>query len=460
MIDFLKFSSPIHSLCEYCGNSSKIASFRVTTNDLVFNLNEIDLFGYTCTKCKSITWSEHIHIGYINDSVELNRISLEHYCLVGAGIDLGITLLNRIRNKNSKNLIEVGCGFGFNLHYWTHYLKNKSTGYEAAQYGREGVKRLGVNIHHEYIKPETIPSQKFDIVLSTEVIEHVDDPFEFLIILKNLLKDDGVLILTTPNSEFIQEGNDESLLIAVLSPGFHNFVLSELALENLIKRAGFNDYIIEKHNERLVAFVSKNSSINLLIDKKSDRKLYIDYLKYLASCDDLLVAEGALYRLFKELVNIGDYTSAKSHSIILNDLIKSKYALDINALLGPTGSDSVISNLTALLDSYPPYLGMYFYYLGILCSSEESDIENKLIYFSLAKKILHTTTKCAPQFAQEAISLLNTCNLHYQIALVDLLLNQKNLIEKQPLIYFNSEKSMVERYSEKIDLLKKGLIGA
>ena len=41
--------------------------------------------------------------------------------------------------------------------------------------------------------------QEADIIICSEVLEHVPDPFKFLLSLKNYLKKEGMIILTTPN---------------------------------------------------------------------------------------------------------------------------------------------------------------------------------------------------------------------------------------------------------------------
>lgn len=45
------------------------------------------------------------------------------------------------------------------------------------------------------------PAESFDIVVSQEVIEHVEDQQRYLQIASNLIRDDGFLILTTPNAK-------------------------------------------------------------------------------------------------------------------------------------------------------------------------------------------------------------------------------------------------------------------
>jgi 2-polyprenyl-3-methyl-5-hydroxy-6-metoxy-1,4-benzoquinol methylase len=63
---------------------------------------------------------------------------------------------------------------------------------------------------------------RFDIILATEIIEHVAHPDDFLRKLSSLLKDDGTIVLTTPNGAYFRndlprfsECSDPSIFEAV-----------------------------------------------------------------------------------------------------------------------------------------------------------------------------------------------------------------------------------------------------
>ena len=179
-------------------------------------------------------------------------------------------------------MLEVGCGFGFNVDYWSRRNYGSALGLEAAKYGDIGRQLLGANIINKYLDVSDNPIGCFDIVISSEVIEHVDDPKNFLVAIRKNMKDNGILILTTPSAEFIQENEPLSLMLAALSPGFHNFILSIPAIKDILESAGFKNNIIEKHNERLVVYASPKADINSLVRKTSDPSEYMNYLSLMS----------------------------------------------------------------------------------------------------------------------------------------------------------------------------------
>lgn len=118
-------------------------------------------------------------------------------------IDLIFNDLITKKELYKKNFLEVGCGLG--------YFSNKAY--------KLGAKVTGIDIGPRLIKINKNKTPKgkfvvasasklpfkdksFDIVLSTEVIEHVDSQFEMVSELTRVLRKDGVLIITTPNKIF------------------------------------------------------------------------------------------------------------------------------------------------------------------------------------------------------------------------------------------------------------------
>ena len=62
-----------------------------------------------------------------------------------------------------------------------------------------GVNPRDVKITNDKFNKEIYQKDKFDVILIHHVIEHVEEPINFIHEIKNILKNDGILILGTPN---------------------------------------------------------------------------------------------------------------------------------------------------------------------------------------------------------------------------------------------------------------------
>ena len=89
---------------------------------------------------------------------------------------------------------------------------------------------------------KNVPSARFDLVFCTEVLEHTSDPFSCAKSLKNLIKDDGIVVVTTPFN------------FRVHNPHPDNWRFTEHGLRMIFEAANFSDIdISEVPSERWLA---------------------------------------------------------------------------------------------------------------------------------------------------------------------------------------------------------------
>jgi len=84
----------------------------------------------------------------------------------------------------------------------------------------------------EFFRLPNLP--KFDIVIFFELIEHLDNPLEFVQNISKLLKDDGMIVLSTPSRERVLPN-----LLECDFPPHHLIRWNEEALTNLFKKINF-----------------------------------------------------------------------------------------------------------------------------------------------------------------------------------------------------------------------------
>ena len=146
-------------------------------------------------------------------------------------------------NHNRRKILDIGSGPGLFLH------KGKERGWKvkgiepsekAAAYSREV---LGLDISEEFLdKSSAAKMEKFDAVNLGEVLEHIPDPLDMLVLVNDLLEDEGLVCIIVPN-----DFNPFQLLLRDhmnfepwwIAPPHHINYFDFDSLEALVTKAGF-----------------------------------------------------------------------------------------------------------------------------------------------------------------------------------------------------------------------------
>ena len=143
--------------------------------------------------------SEYQEYGYDNE----NPNYAHHYIIP--------QLLKLINENKESNILDIGCGngslaleltrIGFNHLYGTDASEN---GIEIANRNLKG--RFFIQDLNSDELPEELKHIKFDILISTEVIEHLYDPAAFITFCKAILLKNGggALVLSTPYHGYLK----------------------------------------------------------------------------------------------------------------------------------------------------------------------------------------------------------------------------------------------------------------
>lgn len=137
--------------------------------------------------------------------------------------------------KDGTSLLEVGSGSGFFLQQLKSNKKVDIVGLELNLDAISTAKKNGLVIIPEYIQDYSSNNkEKFDVVCSFQVLEHVSDPFSFLRSSVDCLKKNGVLIIGVPNNDsFIKNNIMDSRVLNL--PPHHVGLWSESSLKSLEK---------------------------------------------------------------------------------------------------------------------------------------------------------------------------------------------------------------------------------
>jgi 2-polyprenyl-3-methyl-5-hydroxy-6-metoxy-1,4-benzoquinol methylase len=133
------------------------------------------------------------------DKIKKKRNPLKYLMSKDSIYDSVINCINQINDKKI-NILEVGCGFGY-LTYALIKCGYNAKGIDVSKTAiTDAIKRFGEHYYNVDVeKYARTTTERYDIIVATEVIEHVPDVISFLTSLKSLLKHSGKIILTTPN---------------------------------------------------------------------------------------------------------------------------------------------------------------------------------------------------------------------------------------------------------------------
>ncbi len=97
-----------------------------------------------------------------------------------------------------KRVLEIGCGEGSLLEMLSE--GNRVYGVDISLTGVERARQKGMEVHHLDASNQSLPYENgfFDVVITLETIEHVENPHRMLWEIKRILKKDGALLISIP----------------------------------------------------------------------------------------------------------------------------------------------------------------------------------------------------------------------------------------------------------------------
>lgn len=145
--------------------------------------------------------------------------------------------VEKYTSKKSGKILDIGCATGVFLkemqdHGWDAY------GVEPSTYAAEvAVSQPGLNIFNGYLDHANFEENSFDVITLWDVFEHLLDPVATLEIIKQILKPDGSLVITMPNTDSWERKFFRQYWAGWDVPR-HYHIFSEDAIERLLKEHG------------------------------------------------------------------------------------------------------------------------------------------------------------------------------------------------------------------------------
>ncbi len=138
------------------------------------------------------------------------------------------------------NLLEIGCAYGYLLEEASR--RYRCRGVELSPAAREVCQQKGLDVCGDISELDI--SQRYEVVVMLDVVEHLVSPLETLTQLRSLMAPGGVLVLST--------GDWGSPLARVMGKGWrlmtppqHLWFFTQRSLRSILDRAGFEVQAIE-----------------------------------------------------------------------------------------------------------------------------------------------------------------------------------------------------------------------
>ena len=185
--------------------------------------------------------------------------------------------------KKTQSLIEIGCGDGNFLSKTTKYF-DYSVGYEPSLNFYNLCKQKNLEVINSYFPSIDIKNKLFDVFVSRQVFEHLENPKEILKNIYSALHERGVGLIEVPNGRKIF---NDGRYYEIISDHLNYF--TEKPLLRLVSDAGFEVINLKEDfgGDYLVVYVRKNSIDNTNLGKEKEKD--VKFLKELNNFKKIVV---------------------------------------------------------------------------------------------------------------------------------------------------------------------------
>jgi SAM-dependent methyltransferase len=140
-----------------------------------------------------------------------------------------LRMLRRSGLRKTDRILDYGCGAGVFLDFLREAGHSNTRGYDA---------------YVERFADPSVLDQTYDVIVSYDVIEHVEDPSGFMRSLARLLRPGGLLVIGTPNADYLKLSKKP--FAVEFSQPYHRHILSERTLLQIALDSGLKPEFISR----------------------------------------------------------------------------------------------------------------------------------------------------------------------------------------------------------------------
>lgn len=385
--------------CPNCGSDAP-KSLVLTFDGQHRNVSLQPLNVLRCPTCACHFYDNQLPPDYTDPEMN-DHGCVPFYVQQGAGVSLITRPLAQAAAPPGSSYMEVGCGYGFGLDFALSSREWHGVGIDPAPLAAVGREALNVAIELRYLRDDDEARGTIDVVMASEVIEHVPSPAAFVRTLRAMLKPDGLLMLTTPNGDDIVPASSPGVIVSLLSPTLHLVIQNTASFTALLRQAGFAHVDVQVDSHSLVAFAS-DAPLALEDDQTQLRQLYRAHLARRAESFDPSsdVFLGFAGRSFQESVNDGDMDAASRAWRLLLPACRARFGLDLDQMIALPAAVATCG-LEEMARLVPLNLGGLLYARGIQRLNEGAARPELELQFTLAAAAANAMRRALNELAME-----------------------------------------------------------
>jgi 2-polyprenyl-3-methyl-5-hydroxy-6-metoxy-1,4-benzoquinol methylase len=273
--------------CYICGSSN--------TSTLYPNKSIIE-----CQNCK-FAYYEHLPSKQDLDNIYANY-SRDSYITDSSHQKILQTMNEILTKRDFQSVLDIACGECYHL----DALKELNPNLELYASEHISAKSNVISKGYKFLDGEFYPQTelKFDLIIFTEAIEHINDPLDFLLHANNLLKEGGMIYMTTPCFASLERRIMKENW-GMIDPPEHLSYFTKSSLDTAMRLTGYQKVYSRSLNIsilRLIQFINSRKTTQALKDTNGNVS-NINAQEY-SDKAQAMVTNNRILNLLKKIINL------------------------------------------------------------------------------------------------------------------------------------------------------------
>ncbi len=309
--------------CPVCGTAGPHAVLLRTTGP--------DATLLRCATCTALAFQDAVPPDYGSDTV--SEASLQLYVEQNAGLFHMTRFFWQLDPAAHPiaSMLDAGCGFGLPVDAARRVLGWRAVGIDPSFYADRGRDLLGADLRRAYLTADTDLGAPFDLVVATEVIEHIPDLYPFLATLRDRMTPGGVLMMTTPDAGSITPTLNEGMLGPILTVGAHLVLFTAQAMEHALRQAGFAHVLCRVEAPTLFVIASDRPIVPRADAQAAHAAGYAAYLRHILDDTEpgAMLWNGAAGRLLEQIAPHGPLEEGLALYARVASVWRERFGIDL-----------------------------------------------------------------------------------------------------------------------------------